>query len=105
MEKKGLLIIKSSVNLSEDHQAAIRAHLEPVAVRLGLSVLIASDPLDVSIHYDPTPMIEALKEATRALNAAADRLNVTESMDTRDLSSQIETVALQPITQPRGSAR
>ena len=81
MEKKGLLIIKSSVELTLEERKAIKDQLKPLSEALELPLVIVSNPMDATVHYDPAPMIEALKEATKALNAAADRLNVTESGD------------------------
>lgn len=78
-QKKGLLIIKSSANLSPEQHDQIQQHLDPLGEKTGLNVMIVSDPMDATVYYDPTPMVEALKEATKALNAAADRLNVEHS--------------------------
>lgn len=82
MEKaKGLMVVQTVKHLTAEQREQIADHLMPLADALGLSVAIASGGVDITVHYDPAPMVEALNRATEALNAAADRLNVQSGPD------------------------
>lgn len=78
-QKKGLLVVRCTASLAEDQRERIVKHVTPLADALDLSIAVVGNGDDVQAYYDPAPMVEALKEATRALNAAADRLNVEHS--------------------------
>lgn len=93
-QKKGLLVVRCTVSLDENMREAIVKHVTPLADALDLSIAVVTGGDDVRAYYDPAPMVEALKQATAALNAAADRLNDEHS-----------SLPLPVIVQPEGTAR
>jgi hypothetical protein len=71
---KGLLVVKTEQLLCPEVRAALSNHLEAMADRLGVEMLIADGGLDVGMHRDLAPLLERQIELQQETNQLLETL-------------------------------
>ena len=72
--RKGLLVVKTEQLLCPEVRAALTNHLEAMADRLGVEMLIADGGLDAGLYRDLAPMLERQIELQQETNQLLEAL-------------------------------
>ena len=64
---ESLLIVKPQVPLKREQREAVRAWAEEARGRIGMEVLVTEPGIDIDVHSDIAPLVEAMQAQTAAI--------------------------------------
>jgi hypothetical protein len=71
-QKKSLLTVSCDVPVSEKLHQRLMQHLNPIADSIGCAVLVLDKGLSASVQHDLAPLIDAITDQTKAIQALAN---------------------------------
>lgn len=93
---KSLLVVKCSRRMTDDQLIDIRQWIKPLTDKMGIEGVVIGDDLDVSVHHDLTPLVQAIGNQVAAINrlaasneALVQAMAESEGVDTDDMAPRV----------------